>query len=84
MDFLIYKNNLYKSNEAEISKQIKTNQEAEKFKNKNWNNDLYLSLKFIYKKNDLNTVKVIFCDLVGCSIEIYNFILLKSSFKNVL
>ena len=41
--------------------------------------------KFIFKiysqKNDLDTVKVIFCDIIGCSIRVYNFMLLKSSIK---
>ena len=29
----------------------------------------------------MNTVKVFFCDVTGCSIRVYNFILLKSSIK---
>ena len=35
----------------------------------------------VLQKNDLNTVKVIFCDLIGDSIGVYNFVLLKSSIK---
>ena len=32
-------------------------------------------------KNDLNTVKVIFYYVIGCSMVVYNFILLKSSIE---
>ena len=32
-------------------------------------------LKRYYKKNDLNTVKIIFCNVIGCSIGVYNFLL---------
>ena len=35
----------------------------------------------LFQKNDLNTVKVIFYDVIGDSIGVYNFILLKSSIK---
>ena len=38
-------------------------------------------LKTYLKLNDLKTVKVIFCDAIGCSIGVYNFILLKSSIE---
>ena len=38
-------------------------------------------LKISVKKNDQNTVKVIFNDVIGCSIGVYNFIILKSSLK---
>ena len=33
------------------------------------------------QKNNLNIVKVIFRDVVGCSIRVYNFILPNSSIK---
>ena len=48
-----------------------------KFGNKKYNNDdlLYYMIYMIYS----NTAKVIFCDVIGCYIWVYNFILLKSS-----
>ena len=33
------------------------------------------------QKNDLNTANVSFCDIIGCNIRVYNFILLRSSVK---
>ena len=41
----------------------------------------FISFKIYLQTNDLNTVKVIVCDVSRYSIKIYNFILLKSSIK---
>ena len=38
-------------------------------------------LKVYLQKHDLNTVKVDYCDMIGCSIRVCNFIILKSSIK---
>ena len=38
-------------------------------------------LKICSQKNDLNTVKIVFCDVIRCAIWVFNFTLLKSSFK---
>ena len=38
-----------------------------------------ISFKIYLQKNDLNRVKVSFCDVIECSIGVYYFILLKSS-----
>ena len=38
-------------------------------------------LKIYSQKNDLATFKIIFFDVIGCSIEVYNFILLSSSIE---
>ena len=35
------------------------------------------------QKNDLNTTTVIFYDVIGCSIWVYNFILLKILLKHI-
>ena len=42
---------------------------------------LVFLLKIYLQKNDLNAIKVIFHDVIGCSIGVSNFILLKSSIK---
>ena len=34
---------------------------------------IYISFKNLQIKNDVNIVKGIFCDVIGCSIGIYNF-----------
>ena len=39
---------------------------------------IYISLKSYLQKNDLNDVKLIFCDAIGCPIGLYSFQLLKS------
>ena len=39
---------------------------------------IYISLKAYLQKNDWNTVKLIFCDAIGCPIGLYDFQLLKS------
>ena len=69
---------LNKSNESETD-----NKQEWKSKNKKLNNtDIHFSLKKLsYKKNDLNTVKVIFFYVIGCLNVVYNFTLLTSSFK---
>ena len=52
----LYQNKLYKNNEAG------------KIKNKN-QNEVFIFFKKIYlQKNDPNTFKVIFCDVIGYSI----------------
>ena len=38
-------------------------------------------LKTYLKLNDLKTAKVVFYDVIGCSIWVYNFLFLKSSIK---
>lgn len=46
---------------------------------KKWNsNNLYA---FYLQKKDLNTFKIIFCDVIRCSIGVHNFILFKGSIK---
>ena len=42
---------------------------------------IYIFLKIYLQKNNLNIAKVIFRDVVGCSIRVYNFILPNSSIK---
>ena len=81
------KNKLYKNNDAEISKRRRTKQEhfdAGKLKTKLKWWRFVLPIKIHLQKNDLNTIKVIFCDIMVCVIGVYNFILLKSSFLNIL
>ena len=38
-------------------------------------------LKICSQNNDLNTIKIVFCDVIRCAIWVFNFTLLKSSFK---
>ena len=33
---------------------------------------IYISFRRYLKKNDLNTTKVIFCDVIRCSVGVYN------------
>ena len=40
---------------------------------------IYIFLKNLLTKDDLNTVKANFCDIIGCSIRVYKFMLLKNS-----
>ena len=76
------KNKLYKNNEAEMGKsKIKTNQEnfeAGKFKKQKIEITIpHISFLTIYlQMNDLKIVRVIFCDVFGCSIRVCNFVLL--------
>ena len=78
------KNKLYKNNEAEMGKnKIKTNQEyfeAGKFKKQKIEITITnISFLTIYlQMNDLKIVRVIFCDVIGCSIRVCNFVLLSS------
>ena len=78
------KNKLYKNNEDEMGKnKIKTNQEyleARKFKKQKIEITItHISFLTIYlQMSDLNIVKIIFCDVFGCSIRVCNFVLLNS------
>ena len=45
---------------------------------------IFISFEKCLEKNDLNIVKVIFCDVIRCFIRLYNFILLKSNIKIIL
>ena len=41
---------------------------------------IFIFFKKIYlRKNDLDSIKVVVCDVIECSVGVYHFILLKSS-----
>ena len=61
--FFISTINLYMNNEAEISK-----------KEEQIKNNLFLKKNYL-QKNDLNTNKVIFSDIIGCLIGLYNMLI---------
>ena len=41
---------------------------------------IFFKYSFNLQNSELNTVEFIFCELIGCSIGVYNFLLLKSVF----
>ena len=69
------KNKLHKNNEAKIGKkeeQIKNvlrKNQTEKFKI----TMIYISFKYLLTEERLDKAKVIFCDVIRCSIGLYNF-----------
>ena len=88
---LLYKNKRYKNKEVEIGKK-NNNKKKKKKKNKSrthwgWKikkekleiTMIYISLKIYLQNNKLD--KVIFCDVIGCSIWVYNFMSLKCGIK---
>ena len=45
---------------------------------------IYISFKNLLTKNNLRNVKIIFVDVIGCSIGIYKFMLFKSNQREFL
>ena len=43
-----------------------------------------ISFKIVLTKNDVSTVKVIFCNVIGCAIRVYKFILCESSISIII
>ena len=80
--FHIRTNVIGKNNEAEIGEKIRTNYERlETGKLKNEKLKWFMFLKIYSQRRDLNTARVIFCNVIRYSIKLYSFILLKSSIK---
>ena len=71
------KTKLYKNNKAEIDKKYKSNLRTFwgwEFQKQNFEMTIFIFFLKIYtQRNDLNAVKVIFWDVMGCFIGVYNF-----------